>query len=604
MCSCISVGPSCDVSTGPRTVWIAAITTIQGTSWKYAADPPGCRSPDCGRLLGPAPAHASRDLTWWKNAVIYEIYPRSFADTNGDGIGDLNGIIQHLDYLQDLGCDAIWITPFCPSPQVDFGYDIADYENIEPQYGTLADFDRLVAECSRRHIRVIADLVLNHSSDRNSWFQESRASQTNPKADWYIWHDAKPDGSPPNNWQSVFGHSAWTWEPARGQYYYHKFFTQQPDLNWRNPEVRRTMYDVARFWMKRGVAGFRLDAIGTLFEDPLFRDEPLTGGVNAFGDPNIDGIYTENLPEVHDVLRELRQVSDEFKGRVLIGETYTGSVGELLSYYGAANDELQLPMDTQHGFIDQLSADAFRQALREAETQLNGNVPLFVFDNHDSRRSWDRYGDGVHDLAIAKLIATLLLAPRGAVLLYYGQEIGMRNNDPTSLDQVLDPVGRIGWPDYIGRDGERTPMQWNAGPNAGFSSGPSTWLPVGPDYPVRNVEVESQDPASLLNYYKTLIRLRKENPALRDGVLTLVDETNSNVLSFLRSGGGNTVLVAMNLTASPQTVRLDPGSSLTILASSFDSPERSITMAQFELPAFGAVVAVEQVSRPVLSSLY
>jgi alpha-glucosidase len=530
--------------------------------------------------------------------VIYEIYPRSFADTNGDGIGDLKGIIGHLDYLADLGVDAIWIAPFYPSPQVDFGYDVSDYTGIEPAYGTIADFDRLVSEASKRHIRIIADLVLNHSSDQHAWFQESRTSQTNPRSDWYMWRDGKPGGQPPTNWQSVFGHSAWTQEMSRDQFYYHKFYPQQPDLNWRNPDVRAAMYDAARFWMGRGVAGFRLDAIGTLFEDAQFRDEPLTGGVNAFGDPNLSGEYTAELPEVHDVLRELRQVTNAFPGRVLIGET-GGGIAAIANYYGKNGDEIQLPMDFDYGFINELSADRFRQALRDAETQLNGNVPLFVFDNHDNRRSWDRYADGLHDDAIARLIATLLLTPRCSALLYYGQEIGMRNNDPKSIDQALDPVGKVGWPNEIGRDGERTPMQWSAGRNAGFSDGSRTWLPVGPEVDARNVEGESSDPASLLNYYKALIHLRKKNEALNHGDLTLIDETNSNVLSFLRRAGRSTVLVALNVSPIQQTVQLT--GTVTTLLASFDVGSSSLT--QLVLPAFGAYVGeVDSVMRTIVTS--
>ena len=400
-----------------------------------------------------------------------------------------------------------------------------------------------------------------------------------------MWRDGKPVGQPPTNWQSVFGHSAWTQEISRDQFYYHKFYAQQPDLNWRNAEVRAAMYDAARFWMTRGVAGFRLDAIGTLFEDAQFRDEPLTGGFNAFGDPNLSGEYTAELPEVHDVLRELRQVTNEFPVRVLIGET-GGGIAAIANYYGKNGDEIQLPMDFDYGFINELSADRFRQALREAETQLNGNVPLFVFDNHDSRRSWDRYGDGLHDDAIARLIATLLLTPRCSALLYYGQEIGMRNNDPKSVDQVLDPVGKVGWPNEIGRDGERTPMQWNAGSNAGFSDGDRTWLPVGPEVETRNVDVESSDPASLLNYYKALIQLRKKNPALNHGDLTLIDETNSNVLSFVRQAGRSTVLVALNLSATPQSVQF--ARRVTGLLASFEVGPASVT--EMVLPPFGAYV--------------
>jgi alpha-glucosidase len=542
-----------------------------------------------------APAKTSGP--WWKDAVIYEIYPRSFGDSNGDGIGDLNGITKHLDYLADLGVDAIWIAPFYPSPQVDFGYDISNYEAIDPQYGTMADFDRLVSEAGKRNIRVVTDLVLNHTSDRHPWFTESRSSRTNPKADWYMWHDAAANGGPPNNWISGFGHSAWQWEPQRSQYYYHMFYKEQPDLNWDNRDMRNAMYDMIRGWMKRGVAGFRLDAITTLFEDPEFRDEKVLPGVGPFGDPVVAHEYTDNLPRVHEVIRELRQVADQFPDRVLIGETYLPNVQELAKMYGARNDEFQLPMDTQLGFLNHLSADEFRDKLRDAETEINGNTPLFVFDNHDNRRSWDRYGDGVHDAAIARLIATVLLTPRCAALMYYGQELGMDNSDPKRREDVRDPIGITGWPKEKGRDGERTPMQWDDSPNAGFSTAAKTWLPVASDYRKRNVSVEGSDPDSLLNYYKALIRLRKDNSAIRDGEFALVNETDHNVLSYLRrAADGTAVLVALNLSAKPQTVSFNleshglHGRHASTLLSSYEKAGQSADVNNMVLPAFGSWV--------------
>jgi alpha-glucosidase len=542
-----------------------------------------------------APARTSD--AWWKHAVIYEVYPRSFADTNGDGIGDLNGITKHLDYLAELGIDAIWISPFYPSPQVDFGYDISDYSAIDPQYGTMADFDRLVAEAKKRNIRIVTDLVLNHTSDRHPWFVESRSSRTNPKADWYMWRDGNANGQPPNNWQSGFGHSAWQWDPQRRQFYYHMFYKEQPDLNWDNRDLRNAIYDMVRFWLKRGVAGFRLDAITTLFEDPLLRDERILPGVNAYGDPVVGHEYTDNLPKVHEVLRELRRVTDEFPDRVVIGETYLPNVQELARMYGANDDELQLPMDTQLGFLNRLSADGFRDKLRDAESGLNGKTPLFVFDNHDNPRSWNRYGDGVHDAAIARLIATLLLAPRCTALMYYGEELGMDNNDPKRKEDVRDPIGITGWPKEKGRDGERTPMQWNDGPNAGFSTAAATWLPVAPDYKERNVARERQNPASLLNFYKALIRLRKENRALRDGDFVLVNEADHNVLSWLRrAGDGTAVLVALNLSATPQTVSFDlqpqgvRGGRASTLLSSFGKPGQPVELQKVVLPAYAAWV--------------
>jgi len=530
--------------------------------------------------------------TWWRKAVIYEIYPRSFADTNGDGIGDLNGITKHLDYLEELGVDGIWITPFYPSPQVDFGYDISDYRGIDPQYGTMADFDRLVAEAKKHNIRIVTDLVVNHTSDKHPWFLESASSRTNPKADWYMWHDPKPGNQPPNNWQSIFGHTAWQFDPARGQFYYHAFYKEQPDLNWNNRAVRNEMYDTMRFWMQKGVAGFRLDAVTALFEDPQFRDEPVAKpGTNAYGDPILTGQYTNNLPECRDVFREMRQTVNAFPGRVLIGETYLPNVEELAKMYGAHDDELQLPMDTQFAF-NPLDAAVFRAKLRDAELRLNGHMPLFFLDNHDNRRSWNRYGDGKHDLAIAKLMATLLLTPRASTLLYYGQEIGMQNNDPKRPEDVRDPIGKIGWPKEIGRDGERTPMQWDAGPQAGFSSTPKTWLPVAPSYTTCNVAAESKDPASLLSYYKQLIRLRKTNPALSEGDFEFLNEADNNVLAFVRKpGSGNAVVVALNFTAQPRPADLSAaGRRATVLVSSFAKAGDAVSLKDLTLPAYGAWV--------------
>src|SRR6266576_3563613 len=441
---------------------------------------------------GSAPAI---DNTWWKHAVIYEIYPRSFQDSNGDGIGDLNGITQRLDYLQALGVDAIWISPMYPSPQVDFGYDISDYENVDPQYGTLKDFDRLVEEAKKRNIRVILDMVLNHTSDKHKWFIESKSSRTNAKRNWYVWNDGKDGGKPvpPNNWESLFGGSAWEYMPQTKSFYYHKFYKQQPDLNWSNPAVEKAMFGSMQFWLDRGVAGYRLDAIPTLFEDRHLRDEPATGGINAQGDQNLNHIYTDNLPAVHDVMRRMRAMVAKYPDakypgdRVLIGETYLPNTAELDKWYGGTKkDELQLPMDMIIGFSNKLDANMFRARISEVETQVHGSQPLLVFDNHDNIRSWERYGDGVHNVAIAKLLATMLFTTRATALMYYGEELGMVTSTPTRVEDVRDPIGRTGWPKEKGRDGERTPMQWDESQNAGFSK-TSPWLPVPPTYKAHNV---------------------------------------------------------------------------------------------------------------------
>ena len=496
---------------------------------------------------------------WWKHAVIYEIYPRSFQDSNGDGVGDLNGITSRLDYLKTLGVDAIWLSPIYPSPQVDFGYDISNYVGIDPQYGTMADFDRLVAEAKKRNIRVIMDMVLNHTSDKHPWFIESESSKTNPKRDWYVWVNGKGPGIPPNNWQSAFGHSAWQYSPKTDQWYYHKFYIQQPDLNWRNPKVEQAMWGVVRFWLKKDVAGFRLDAVPTLFEDPSLKDEKIFPGTNKYGDPNIDGSLTENLPEVHRVMRDLRDVTNGFPGnRVLIGETYLPNIQELNRWYGANHDELQLPMDLQVGFINKLDVSEFRRRINEVEHDIDDNQPLLVFDNHDNPRMDARYGDGKHDVDIERMLAAILFTSRSTALMYYGDEIGMKTTPPTRVEDVKDPVGRTGWPNDKGRDGERTPMQWDGSPEAGFTTSDTPWLPVPDTYKTVNVAEEVRDDDSLLNWYKQLIQLRRDYPALHSGKLTMLNTNDTKVLSWMRQTPGQpAVIVACNFTAEPQKFGFD-----------------------------------------------
>jgi len=532
------------------------------------------------------------DHPWWRHAVFYEIYPRSFADSNNDGIGDLNGITSHLDYLKALGIDAIWLTPCYPSPQVDFGYDVSDYENIDSIYGNLKDFERLEREAKRRGIRVIMDFVINHTSDQHPWFLDSRSSINSGHRNWYIWHDSRASGQPPNNWQSIFGGSAWKFDPTTSQYYYHFFYPQQPDLNWRNPAVEHAMFDVTRWWYKRGVAGFRLDAVSTLFEDPDLRDNPVRPGVNDLGDPLMDNLYNDNLPEVHDILRGLRKVADEHKA-VLIGETWTATPDALRKYYGEHNDELQMPMDLAFTEIATLSATEFRKHIAGVESA--GIWPVYVISNHDIVRSYLRYGDGQHDDAIAKLMAGLYLTLRGTPILYYGEEIGMQNNDPQKKDDVQDPIGKLGWPRQKGRDGERTPMQWNDTPNAGFSQG-KPWLPVSPSYQTHNVASELNDPNSVLHFYRHLLALRRRTPALLDGDYLPLNQDDPNVLAYLRRTKSSSALVVLNMSAAPQTIRLDlspkglASAKLWPLLTTMGTANPQATVAQISLDPFAVYI--------------
>jgi alpha-glucosidase len=489
---------------------------------------------------------------WWQNAVFYEIYPRSFMDSNGDGYGDLNGIAAKLDYLHALGVDAIWIAPCFPSPQVDFGYDVSDYENIDPKYGTLADFDRMQKLGQERGVKIIFDFVVNHTSDQHPWFINSRSSKTAEKRDWYIWRDGKAPNQPPNNWISTFGGSAWQWDGKTNQYYYHFFYPQQPDLNWRNPAVADAMYGTSQWWYKRGVAGFRLDAVSTLFEDPNLKDNVVLPGKNKQGDPNMNNENNDKLPEVHDVLKGLRKAADPY-GAVLIGETWTDNVAELKQYYGAAHDELQMPMDLMLTKL-KFSAPVFREHI--AGIDGSGEWPTYVIGNHDIVRSWNRYGDGKHNDQIAKDMAAMYLTLRGTPIMYYGEEIGMQNNDPKRKQDVKDPIGRTGWPKEIGRDGERTPMQWDDGHNAGFTTG-IPWLPIPVTYKTYNVADELKDPNSILNWYKGLLALRHTDKALLDGDYVALNQDDPNVLSYLRRYQDDAALVVINMSASPQKVSFD-----------------------------------------------
>jgi len=529
---------------------------------------------------------------WWQNAVFYEIYPRSFADSNGDGVGDLNGIDSRLDYLKDLGVDAIWISPCYPSPQVDFGYDVSDYENIDPMYGTLKDFERLANDAKRHDIRIIMDFVLNHTSPQHKWFLDSASSRTSAKRDWYIWRDGKAPGVPPNNWISGFGGSAWQFDPQTGQYYYHYFAVGQPDLNWRNPAVENAMFDVTRFWYQHGVSGFRLDAVDLLFEDPNLHDNPMLEGKNELGDPNMENKYNDKLPEVHTELKKLRKVADQ-NDAVLIGETYTSNREELKEYYGDHNDEIQMPMDFMFCEVNKLSANDFRTQIANAES--TGGWPVYVIGNHDMPRSYVRYGDGTHNDQIAKLMAGMYLTLRGTPIMYYGEELGMENNDPVRKEDVKDPIGIAGWPGEKGRDGERTPMQWNDSPNAGFSRA-KPWLPVPESYKTHNVASELQDPNSVLQFYRHLLALRRHERALLDGDYVALDQDNRSVLSYLRRYKNEAVLVVLNMSATAQRIGFNlsengfPTAKVTTLLATSDSSS-SGQLEQVDLPPFAVYIA-------------
>ncbi len=488
--------------------------------------------------------------TWWHTGVIYQIYPRSWADADGDGVGDLQGIISRLDYLSEtLGVDSLWLSPFYRSPQADFGYDVADHCEVDPMFGTMEDFDRLVAEAHRRGLRVIVDFVPNHTSDRHPWFLESRTGRDSPRRDWYVWRDPAPDGGPPNNWVSHFGGSAWTFDEASGQYYLHLFLAEQPDLNWRNPEVERAMHDVLRFWMDRGVDGFRIDVAHAIAKDPLLRDNPPApvpdDGYKISAEFSSQRhVHDMADPDIHPMFRKIRRVVDghpDGRDRYTVGEIHEFDWERWASYYGEALDELHQPYNFAL-LLTGLDPAKIRWAIEGVETAMPpGAWPNWVLGNHDEPRIVTRFG-----WEASKAAAVLLLTLRGTPTIYQGDEIGMEDLDiPPERQQ--DPWGRR-MPGF-GRDGCRTPMQWSEGEHAGFSppDTPSTWLPVHPDHPRRNVASELADPDSHLSLYRRLLALRRSRPVLQLGDIELAGE-EANPLAYRRIlAGEDDLWVVLNL---------------------------------------------------------
>jgi alpha-glucosidase len=480
--------------------------------------------------------------SWWQHEVIYQIYPRSFQDSNGDGIGDLPGILSRLDYLDALGIKSIWISPIYPSPMADFGYDISDYVNVHPMFGTLADFDALVAEVHKRNMKLILDLVPNHTSDQHPWFIESRSSRDNPKRDWYLWRDPRPDGELPNNWRASFGGPGWELDRQTNQYYFHAFAKEQPDLNWRNPQVQEAMLDVMRFWLLRGVDGFRIDVLWHLIKDAQLRDNP----VNPDYRPHMS-TYDELLPlfstdqfEVHDIVKKMRKLLDEFGDKIMIGEIYL-PISKLVTYYGADNAGVHLPFNFQLLMLP-WSSQKISNTIQEYEAALpRDGWPNWVLGNHDQPRIASRIGPDQ-----ARVAAILLFTLRGTPTIYYGEEIGMRDV-PIPANEIVDPQG-LNMPDKdLSRDPARTPMQWNASPNAGFSAA-KPWLRLSRGYQNMNVEAQAKDPGSMLMLYRKLIHLRNRELSLIDGNYVPV-YADHQVLSYIRKReGSDAFLTVLNLT--------------------------------------------------------
>lgn len=506
---------------------------------------------------------------WWETGVIYQIYPFTYADSNQDGTGDLRGIIRRLDYLNDgdpnsntsLGVDAIWLSPINPSPMVDNGYDVSDYKGICAIFGSLEDFDELLEKAHQRGIKIILDLVVNHTSDQHPWFLESAASADNPKADWYLWKTPEAGQEFPSNWQSYLGGNGWKYRPQREQFYFHTFAENQPDLNWHNPDVRTAVYDIVRFWLDRGVDGFRLDASSVYSKDSDFRDNPLKyGATDEASYDSYHHLYDKNLPDNHQIIRDIRSILDEYGDRVLIGETFIDSrLSESIAFYGVNNDELHLPLTFEFPFSPWYPGYLQREIEQKEIVTPSGAWPAYFLDNHDIPRHLSRWIECslcVDTEAIAKAAATLLLTLRGTPLLYYGQELGMMDNTEIPENRQRDNI--MSNTDEPSRDGARTPMQWDDSAQAGFSFGEDVepWLPVHENYKELNVQAALQQPDSILNFYRRLLQIRKRSEALQQGSWRTLIHYPHEHLAYVRETETETILIAINF-AGEQSFQRD-----------------------------------------------
>ena len=546
-------------------------------------------------ILAGTPAAPDKD--WWRGAVIYQIYPRSFQDSNGDGIGDLKGITARLPHVSALGADAIWISPFFPSPMKDFGYDVSNYTEVDPMFGTLSDFDALIAEAHRLGLKVMIDLVMSHSSDQHAWFIESRSSRVNPKADWYVWADAKPDGTPPNNWMSIFGGSAWHWDPTRMQYYMHNFLTSQPDLNLHNPEVQDALLDMTRFWLKRGVDGFRLDTINFYFHDRELRDNPAldVSRRNASTAPAVnpynfqEHLYDKNRPENLDFLRRFRAVLDEFPAIAAVGEVGDSQRGlEIVGEYTSGGDKMHMCYAFE--FLAPVPLTPSRVA--EVQSAFSIAAPegwaCWAFSNHDVIRHASRWGAEVKDRdAYVKMLAAVLMTQHGSFCIYQGEELGLTEADIGFAD-LQDPYGIQFWPEFKGRDGCRTPMVWDAQAlHAGFSTADKTWLPIPVEHQLRAVGAQYGDPDSVLEQYRRFLAFRKQHPALVKGEMEMLPSSQT-LLQYQRCYGNEIILCMFNMSPENASAEPPPGDWEVLDGHGF---QNTVEGNRINLPAWGAFFA-------------
>jgi alpha-glucosidase len=535
---------------------------------------------------------ALHPLPWWQYGIIYQIYPRSFKDSNGDGVGDLPGITSKLDYLRWLGVDALWLSPIYPSPMADFGYDITNYTDVHPLFGTLEELDTLLHEAHKRDLKLILDFVPNHTSDEHTWFQQSRESRSNEKRDWYIWRDPAPGGGPPNNWRSRFGGSAWQFDEPTGQYYLHMYDVKQPDLNWRNPQVRQAMFDVMRFWLDHGVDGFRVDALEVLLKDEQFRDNP-PNPLWQPGNPDNTRLieqYVVDQPGMHDIMRQMRTLTESYSQRVLIGELYL-PLKPLMTYYGEQLDEIHLPFNFQFVNMPSWEVSSMLQAVDNYEAALPpGAWPNWVLGNHDRTRIASRVGREQ-----ARLVQMLLLTLRGTPTLYYGDEIGMRDGN-IPPERVNDPMEKNMPGQGLGRDPVRTPMQWDTSPNAGFCPpGVTPWLPVSDDYRQTNVAIEREEPHSMLTLVQRLIALRRATPAISLGSYHSIADTPTDCFVYLRQHDTQRYLIALNFSANEQHLSLPDLGNGQLLLSTFLDRQETVDLGDFRLRGYeGGIVKLEK----------
>ncbi|MDK4704237.1 alpha glucosidase [Rhizobium sp. CNPSo 4062] len=536
------------------------------------------------------------DKDWWRGAVIYQIYPRSYQDSNGDGIGDLKGIAVRLPHVAALGVDAIWISPFFTSPMRDFGYDVSNYEDVDPIFGSLADFDAMVTEAHRLGIKVMIDLVLSHSSDRHPWFVESRSSKDNPKADWYVWANAKPDGTPPNNWLSIFGGSAWAWDPTRMQYYLHNFLTSQPDMNLHNPEVQDRLLDVVRFWLDRGVDGFRLDTINFYFHDKELRDNPALepSRRNASTAPAVnpynfqEHLYDKNRPENLEFLKRFRAVLDEYPAIAAVGEVGDSQRGlEIVGEYTSGGDKMHMCYAFEFLAPDALSPDRVEEVMNDFDKAAPQGWACWAFSNHDVVRHVSRWGNLVADRdAFAKLYAALLLTLRGSVCIYQGEELALTEADLAYQD-LQDPYGIQFWPEFKGRDGCRTPMVWDSQVAQGGFSTVKPWLPVPVEHILRAVSVQQGDENSVLEQYRRFLAFRQQHPAFAKGEIAF-SEPQGDVLIYTRTYAGETILCVFNMSPVETLSTLPDGNWQALTGHGFTSNNYG---NKIDIPAWGAYFA-------------